>query len=238
MRLLMRFRSSPFTPDGIETIVVLSPHQDDETLGCGGTVASLARAGIRVQIVFVTDGSASHPGHLRVSPQNLSDMRRAEAGEAASILGVDPSCLTYLGFKDGTMAHLDESTSGLAVEAIRKVIRDKGPHLVLLPCRMDGSSEHLAVTHLLARALAGEKQKPRVLEFPVWAWRNPLRLMQPLLAGVKLWRVDLAGLADLKARAISSYATQVSPLSPDTEPALPRDFVSELSRPEEFFFEP
>src|SRR5882724_2841134 len=37
-------------------ILVLAPHMDDETLGCGGTIARHAQAGADVAVVFLTDG--------------------------------------------------------------------------------------------------------------------------------------------------------------------------------------
>ena len=43
--------------------IFFSPHQDDETLGCGGTIIRKKRMGAEVKIVFMTDGCNSHP-HL------------------------------------------------------------------------------------------------------------------------------------------------------------------------------
>ena len=43
--------------------MVFAPHPDDETLGCGGTVVKLRRAGVDVHIVFMTDGRHSHDAH-------------------------------------------------------------------------------------------------------------------------------------------------------------------------------
>jgi LmbE family N-acetylglucosaminyl deacetylase len=42
-------------------VVVFSPHPDDETLGCGSTIIKKKRLGADVTIVFMTDGSKSHP---------------------------------------------------------------------------------------------------------------------------------------------------------------------------------
>src|SRR5207248_577693 len=39
--------------------IVFAPHQDDEVLGCGGTIVRKLRAGADVTVVFLTDGSAA-----------------------------------------------------------------------------------------------------------------------------------------------------------------------------------
>jgi LmbE family N-acetylglucosaminyl deacetylase len=39
-------------------VLVVAPHPDDESLGCGGLIASLAQKGCRFYVVFTTDGGA------------------------------------------------------------------------------------------------------------------------------------------------------------------------------------
>jgi hypothetical protein len=39
--------------------VVFSPHPDDESLGCGGTILRKKQAGATVKLVHVSDGGAS-----------------------------------------------------------------------------------------------------------------------------------------------------------------------------------
>ena len=41
--------------------LVLAPHHDDETLGCGGTLARLCQSGWHVKLVIVTDGALGDP---------------------------------------------------------------------------------------------------------------------------------------------------------------------------------
>jgi choline dehydrogenase-like flavoprotein len=41
-------------------IVVLAPHQDDETLGCGGLLSAASEAGLKPRVIYLSDGGASH----------------------------------------------------------------------------------------------------------------------------------------------------------------------------------
>lgn len=89
-----------------KSVVVFAPHPDDETLGCGGTIAKKVREGFNVYIVFITDGRNSHRNVLNIyenpSPEELKFIRRNEAIYATSILGIDRdvahmSALTVVG---------------------------------------------------------------------------------------------------------------------------------------------
>ncbi len=53
--------------------VVVAPHPDDETLGCGVLIAAKRRLGAEVAVVFLTDGAASHPqfGSDRLAPSGV-----------------------------------------------------------------------------------------------------------------------------------------------------------------------
>jgi len=44
------------------SVAILAAHPDDEVLGAGGIVCLLAAAGVRLRLIAVTDGEASHRG--------------------------------------------------------------------------------------------------------------------------------------------------------------------------------
>jgi LmbE family N-acetylglucosaminyl deacetylase len=82
-------------------IIVFAPHQDDETLGCGGVIRKLINLGNAVLVVFLTDGSTSHARYL---PSNeLINLRRGEALNACEVLGVQDSFIQFLEFPDGQL---------------------------------------------------------------------------------------------------------------------------------------
>jgi LmbE family N-acetylglucosaminyl deacetylase len=92
----------PETTRSFGPTLVVAPHQDDESLGCGGTIALLRAAGVPVRVLFISDGSGSHPGSRRYPPQALTALRNAEAREALALLGVDPAESTFLALPDRT----------------------------------------------------------------------------------------------------------------------------------------
>src|SRR5690349_14548383 len=64
---LLQAGSKPYQLQELPTVVI-APHQDDETLACGGVIARKRSEGLPVHVIFITDGSASHPGHPRLGP--------------------------------------------------------------------------------------------------------------------------------------------------------------------------
>lgn len=66
----------------VRRAVVIAPHPDDEVLGCGGTIARLADAGVDVHVVIVTRG---RPPHFS---DTYMDQVMAEADAAHTLLGV------------------------------------------------------------------------------------------------------------------------------------------------------
>ena len=59
--------------------VVVAPHPDDEVLSVGGLLAQLADIGARIEVIAVTDGTASHDGSTEWPAERLAkDLARSE----------------------------------------------------------------------------------------------------------------------------------------------------------------
>lgn len=217
--------------------MVISPHPDDESFGCGGTLALMARRGVLLHITFVTDGSASHPGHPLVTPADIAGRRHAEANKAAAILGIGPGNVTFLKAPDGELDRLTGQPLQDVLDGIAGLLSQLRPEAILLPCRGDGSSEHDAAFRLVRRVLDNSDVRPRILEFPVWSWWNPILILRSMFAYKHVWRVELGDARDVKALAMASYVSQSLPIPPETTSALPPGFASMFLGKEEFLFE-
>jgi LmbE family N-acetylglucosaminyl deacetylase len=236
-RALLRGRSRPFSGQQIKSLLVVAPHPDDETLGCGGTMLALGAVGARMQVAFLTDGGASHPGHELLSTEKLVALRRNEAMAATRALRVDPSRVFFIDAPDGALARLSAGSKDALVLKLVEMLEKASPDAVMLTSGHDGSSDHEASYLLVQLALGRTSLRPRMLEFPIWAWRNPLLLLRPALTSRTVWRSDVRATSELKAAALDAYASQVRPIPPDKSPVLPPDFLAEFGFPEEFFFE-
>src|ERR1700722_17819790 len=68
--------------------LILAPHPDDESLGCGGLIAAGCHARRAPIVAILTDGAMSHPGSKAYPGERLVRLREAEARGAASLLGL------------------------------------------------------------------------------------------------------------------------------------------------------
>ena len=96
-------------------VLVFAPHPDDETIGAGGLIFHLARRGVPVRVVFVTNGDgyaeAVAQDFHELKPRDtdyveFGEIRRREALAAARHLGLHRGDLVFLGFPDGGLAQL------------------------------------------------------------------------------------------------------------------------------------
>lgn len=121
-------------PPRIETlegknVMLFSPHPDDDTFCCAGTLAKLVKNRNRVQIVIYTnDDKGSYDPEM--TSERLARIRKAEEEEACRILGIPKENITWLKYHDGMLEYA--STLELVEQATR-LIRRHRPDIVMAP---------------------------------------------------------------------------------------------------------
>lgn len=217
--------------DGGETALVLAPHADDESLGCGGFIAEACAQGRPPQVLVLTDGAGSHPNSRLFPPARLRAQRQREAREAVGILGLGPHRIGFLDLPD-TRAPVSGEAFERAVRAI--AARCEGCGLLLAPWRHDPHCDHEAA-HVMAVA-AARLARVRHLAYPVWGWTlaDEDVLPGPAPAG---WRLRMGRHLLAKRRAIAAHVSQYSDLISD-DPAgfrLPPGLLDVFDQPYETF---
>lgn len=205
--------------------LVIAPHPDDETIGCGAATARRREAGTDVDVVIVCDGRHSHRSSV-IPPQQLAARRAEESLEACKLLGVDADHVHLLGFEELTLwCKLDEVAAALATH-----IERFAPDEVLVVTDQDWHTDHQATHVALLRAVARCGYRGRVGAYPVWFWADgpwrsvpiePLRttwrrLLVDPVAALRLPRarlVDTEGYAERKRQAFACYRSQTTNLT-------------------------
>jgi LmbE family N-acetylglucosaminyl deacetylase len=146
--------------------IVFAPHQDDESLACGGTIILKRRAGTPVQIVFMTDGSTSHGRFMPAEEIRL--LRNQEAHRAAQKLGLSPTDLHFLDYPDGRLG----ACHAEAVAQSAAILNSSRPDEVFIPYRVDGTPDHEATYRIVTEAVRMSGLRVRMCEYPIWFWNQ------------------------------------------------------------------
>jgi LmbE family N-acetylglucosaminyl deacetylase len=93
--------ADPRTIVGEQSLLVLAPHPDDESLGCGGLIAEHHARGHDVHVMVLTDGTGSHPRSREYPATRLASLRMEEARAAMVALGLPEDRIDFLGLPDG-----------------------------------------------------------------------------------------------------------------------------------------
>lgn len=137
-------------------VLVFSPHPDDETLGCGGTLARLALH-CPIKVILVTDGSGA--GGL---PDGAGAVRQAEFIRALAVLGVTDSM--QLNQPDGNF----QASSELARQ-VRALLGEYQPDWVFLPSPLDYHRDHVRIAAFLEPLCRQAASVTQLLFYEVWA---------------------------------------------------------------------
>lgn len=193
----------PILPQERRVLVVL-PHPDDETFGCGGSIALYARAGVPVTCLCATLGQLGrNMGRPPVATrESLPAVRERELRDACRILGV--ADLRLLRLFDKTLEFLDPAELAARIGA---VVAETEPSLVYtFHPEQGGHPDHNATGAATLRAVAslppGRRPRLRALIHPARAEK----------LGIATQSVDVSPVADVKLAALRAHASQTQGL--------------------------
>lgn len=217
--------------------LVVAPHQDDESLGCGGTIALLCARRLPVHVLFVSDGAGSHPNSRTYPMARLIEVREREARAALAALGGNDDATTFLRLPDRYVPRAGSEGFTAACAMVRGVLDHWQPDTILLPWRRDPHGDHRASWELVT---AVATPAVRLIEYPIWILIERGAEDLPRAGEVRGWRLDIGEALVRKRAAIAAHRSQTTDLIGD-DPAGFRLTASDLGhfdRSFELFLEP
>jgi LmbE family N-acetylglucosaminyl deacetylase len=197
------------------SVVVIAPHPDDDVLGCGGTIARLCEDGCTIQIIYVTDGAASHIGSPLYPPTRLRRTRMREATAAAGYLGLASTALEFWAEPDSGLSEPDYPLEKLVLRFAR-TFRSLKPMVVLAPWIRDKHSDHALISRAV-RAALHDNMSTYLFEYDVWPAVDSYPFLQA--AGENLQRVNVSTYRGKKSRALAEHRSQLGSLIWDADEA-------------------
>lgn len=171
-------------------VLVISPHPDDEAIGCGGTIAKHIQDGDTVEVIFLTSGEKGGHG---LSEKETSEVRENEAILAAKTLNVTK--IDFWKETDGAFEANDKN-----VQRLIHKLKLFQPNTIYVPHGQEMHPDHRAAAELVKVAVGSLENiipRPQVLMYEVW---TPLQHLDQI--------IDISPYINIKRSAILVYKSQ------------------------------
>jgi len=190
-------------------LLAVFAHPDDETFRPGGTLALLARRGVRVHVLTATHGGAGTCGEPPLcTPEDLPAVRERELRCACAALGLEPPRL--LAYQDGHLAEADhEEVTAQILTAVNEI----RPQVLLTfgPDGLSGHPDHVAIGQCAAEACARCDEVAVLYTLAVprsLAEQFDMRQVHPVPDEQIALRLDVSPVWEAKQAAMNCHATQ------------------------------
>ena len=219
-------------------ILIVAPHPDDESLGCGGLASILVARGRQFHTLFVTDGGASHRNSASWPRPRLVSEREKEAARALEILGLQAMPRTFLRLNDAAMPNPLSDEWRVARDWVAGIVTDFVPELILLPWRRDPHCDHRASWQLLTEAIVRTPILPVRFEYAIWLDELGTQDDRPQPDEMVRYDFDVSRGLAVKRQAVAAHATQTSDLIDDDPDGFRLDetTISRLTGPLETYW--
>ena len=171
-------------------VLVVAPHPDDESIGCGGTLRLHVERGDRVDVAFLTSGEL---GLEELAADAARKVREDEAERAAAVLGLGR--LTFFRHPDWFLADVVDA----ACADLIRLVEELAPDRVLHPHRGDAHPDHAAAARIVDQASALLDRAFERVAYEVWTPMTDFDDVE-----------DITGVFDTKLAAVRTYASQLS----------------------------
>lgn len=184
--------------------LVLAPHPDDETLGCGALIRETAKSRCLAGVAFLTDGSGSHPHETKQDRQRLIARREHEAIAALRILAPDMQRPLFLSWPDATPYAKTSRARSATIRRLKAICGIRRVDAIAVTGRNEPHCDHLAAFEV-AKDVASMATRPTdVFEYVVWAKQRP----GPNYLVVRTAPMSIGD----RRRALAQHRSQVTPL--------------------------
>ncbi|MGQ9539366.1 MAG: PIG-L deacetylase family protein [Candidatus Bathycorpusculaceae bacterium] len=218
-------------------VLVFAPHPDDETWGCGGTIAKRISEGYDVLIVVMTDGRYAFLKILGIekdpTPEELKEIRKEEVKKATRILGVPEENLIFLDFVDGTLQENIEE----AERMVTSILQEHKPVEVYFPYKNDCHPDHQAAYKIVKKSLAKLGLQTREYQYSImhkYARLGPIIDRALSFFKHNMIKVDISAFLSTKEKAVHEFKSELKTISKEQSNPLTKNVKKYLKKEELF----
>lgn len=167
--------------------LIIAPHPDDESIGCGGSIIKHVNSGSSVKVIFITDGDkGDFEGRFG---DDYVSIRRQCAMKAMDVLGVKD--YEFWGYRDREIEPVKEEIT----ERLRLTVKKFSPSIIYAP-----SSHEIHPDHRVMNGIGLRIQNESGID--ILFYEVTIALYPNIL-------VDITDEMEKKREAIKSYYTEL-----------------------------
>ncbi|MDP8238530.1 MAG: methyltransferase domain-containing protein [Candidatus Hatepunaea meridiana] len=147
-----------------DNILIVSPHPDDEAIGCGGTMIKLLARGNQVTVLQMTDGSST-AALENVDDEIRRNVRMKEAAKVVEFIGI--SELILWREPDGQLCPRPDN-----IIKMKELLERTAPRIIFVPFVNDPHPDHIAANRIMRYALEDsglDLNEVRIMCYEVWS---------------------------------------------------------------------
>jgi N-acetylglucosamine malate deacetylase 1 len=194
--------------ESLGSVLVVAPHADDESLGCGGLLSKLAEQDTRVHIAYVAVDGFHHYG----LPSNTTyEQRVQEIKDVVQLFGERCTWEILYGNQD-LIEKMDTVPKRDLVDAFERLCNEHKPDLLLLPAGTDYDQDHVAVFQAgfaAARPISPKFGKWLVPHVYTYEMTKIQWAAEPLPRSAAF--LDISDRIEAKLESVRRYASQFRP---------------------------
>lgn len=189
--------------------LIIAPHPDDETIGCGGLLAGKIALKVKVHVIFMTEGDKSLARTELISEKKVGTIRKELALKAMRILGVPEDSIKWIGLSDEKIPQKKDSIFINAVKTLVAEFERVRPEEIYCPHFNDAILDHASVARIVQEAVRLIAIKPRLIYYPVWLWFNSSWKIHDHIDISKAWKISIRECREQKNRALEIYFNSI-----------------------------
>ncbi|OPY32415.1 MAG: Diacetylchitobiose deacetylase [Methanomassiliicoccales archaeon PtaU1.Bin124] len=167
-------------------VLVLAPHQDDEVVGCGGTICQFGKHGAHVKVVYMTGFSN---GENSAYLKSLVPMDKSESDVALRAIRCFESETIHLESKG---VRCDKKS----YERVARIMNQYEPDILFVPCFDESRTDYIKTAAIAANALQSYVYKVECYCYSFGGVSRPNTL------------VDITDVIDDKIEAVREHKSQ------------------------------
>jgi len=187
----------------MQKVLVIAAHPDDETLGCGGTIARLNKEGYKITTLILGEGISSRDDVRDVKKREKDILElKEEAKRANAILGVKE--VFFHDFPDNRFDIISLLDIVKVIEKIKNKIK---PDIIFTHYEKDLNIDH-QITYRAVITATRPLEKETVKEIYSFEIPSSTEWSYPLSFSPNMF-YDISETIDVKLRALEEYKSEL-----------------------------